>query len=250
MTCSGVHRLLRLSLVPRDGARVVRGRGDRRVTERTFRKHQGRPGRAAGRRPDLYELVHRVDRARRLADDVLLDHDGNPLFGGTYFRTGIGTGSRVHAGPCWRRARPVATRRRRAARRRATCGSISNRGRRGLGPPDLDVSTGASRCSPRDSTGTGGFGGAPKFPPAMSLEFLRQHHVRRGALVVTRRARRWRAAGSTTSSAAASPLLGGRGMAGPALQKMLYDNAQLLGLYARLGRASWASAWHARQRTS
>ena len=43
-------RLQRLPLVPRDGARVVRGRRDGRGDERALRQRQGRPRGAAGRR--------------------------------------------------------------------------------------------------------------------------------------------------------------------------------------------------------
>ena len=56
----------------------------------------------------------------------------------------------------------------------------------------------------------GGFGGAPKFPPSMVLEFLLRHarpHRRRRAAAHGARApsRRWPAAASTTSWPAASP---------------------------------------------
>ena len=64
----------------------------------------------------------------------------------------------------------------------------------------------------------GGFGGAPKFPPSMVLEFLLRHHERTALLTTPRAprdptrsswprapARRWPAAACTTSSAAGSP---------------------------------------------
>lgn len=55
----------------------------------------------------------------------------------------------------------------------------------------------------------GGFGGAPKFPPSMVLEFLLRHGARTGAEGRCRWPRTpvsaWPGAGSTTSSAAASP---------------------------------------------
>ena len=62
-----LDRLLRLPLVPRDGARVVRGRGDRRVHERALRLRQARPRGAARPRRDLHGGVPGDDRARRLA---------------------------------------------------------------------------------------------------------------------------------------------------------------------------------------
>ena len=48
-------RLRRLPLVPRDGARKLRGRGDGARDERAVRQHQGRPRGAARHRPDLHE---------------------------------------------------------------------------------------------------------------------------------------------------------------------------------------------------
>ena len=63
------HRLRGVSLVPRHGARVVRGRGDRRADERALRLHQGRPRGAARPRRDLHAGDAGDDGARRLADD-------------------------------------------------------------------------------------------------------------------------------------------------------------------------------------
>ena len=62
-----LDRLLRLPLVPRDGARVVLGAGDRRADERELRLHQGRPRGAAGRRLALHGRRRRDQRQRRLA---------------------------------------------------------------------------------------------------------------------------------------------------------------------------------------
>ena len=57
--------------------------------------------------------------------------------------------------------------------------------------------------------GYGGFGGAPKFPPSMTLEFLLRHHERTGTArrcTSPRAPRRgWPAAACTTSSRAGSP---------------------------------------------
>ena len=65
-----VGRLRGLPLVPRHGARVVRGRAGRRADERELRQHQGRPRGAAGHRRRLHGRDHGADRARRLADDL------------------------------------------------------------------------------------------------------------------------------------------------------------------------------------
>ena len=71
-----VDRLLHLPLVPRHGARVVRGSGGRRADERGLRLHQGRPRGAAGHRPDLHDRLPDDDRQRRLAADHR--HDPRP----------------------------------------------------------------------------------------------------------------------------------------------------------------------------
>ncbi|MDF4253738.1 thioredoxin domain-containing protein [Streptomyces sp. WMMB303] len=89
----------------------------------------------------------------------------------------------------------------------------------------------------------GGFGGAPKFPPPMVLEFLLRHHARTGSEGALQMA-------SATCEAMARggihDQLGG-GFARysvdaewvvPHFEKMLYDNALLCRVYARLWRAT------------
>ncbi|MDT0452486.1 thioredoxin domain-containing protein [Streptomyces hesseae] len=89
----------------------------------------------------------------------------------------------------------------------------------------------------------GGFGGAPKFPPSMTLEFLLRHHVRTGSEAALEMA-------SATCEAMARggiyDQLGG-GFARyavdaswtvPHFEKMLYDNALLCRAYAHLWRAT------------
>ena len=100
---------------------------------------------------------------------------------------------------------------------------------------------GRRRCARELRRATrGGFGGAPKFPPSMVLEFLLRHHGahrRRAALeMVGRHLRaRWRAAACTTSSPAASRATAStRDWVVPHFEKMLYDNALLLRVYAAL----------------
>ena len=68
-----VDRLLGLPLVPRDGARELRERGDRRAHERALRLHQGRSRRATRPRSDLHERRADDDRPRRLADERVSD---------------------------------------------------------------------------------------------------------------------------------------------------------------------------------
>ncbi|ATE52477.1 thioredoxin domain-containing protein [Actinosynnema pretiosum] len=89
--------------------------------------------------------------------------------------------------------------------------------------------------------GNGGFGGAPKFPPSMALEFLLRDHERTGSVQALSMAR-------LTCDAMASggiyDQLGG-GFARysvdaswvvPHFEKMLYDNALLLRAYTHLAR--------------
>ncbi|NLU66674.1 thioredoxin domain-containing protein [Streptomyces sp. HNM0574] len=89
----------------------------------------------------------------------------------------------------------------------------------------------------------GGFGGAPKFPPSMALEFLLRHHARTGsdgALDMVRQTCDAMARGGIYDQ------LGG-GFARysvdaswtvPHFEKMLYDNALLCRLYAHAWRAT------------
>ncbi|GAA3571624.1 thioredoxin domain-containing protein [Amycolatopsis ultiminotia] len=93
----------------------------------------------------------------------------------------------------------------------------------------------------------GGFGGAPKFPPSMVLEFLVRHHERTrsaGALVLAEAATEAMARGGIHDQ-----LAGGFARYSvdaewtvPHFEKMLYDNALLLRCYAHLARRGSASA--------
>ena len=68
-----LDRLRRLPLVPRDGARVVRGRVDGGGDERALRQRQGRPRGAPRPRRGLHGGGRGAVGARRLADDRLPD---------------------------------------------------------------------------------------------------------------------------------------------------------------------------------
>ncbi|MET9432699.1 thioredoxin domain-containing protein [Streptomyces sp. NPDC006551] len=89
----------------------------------------------------------------------------------------------------------------------------------------------------------GGFGGAPKFPPSMALEFLLRHHARTGAEGALQMA------ADTCEAMARGGIydqLGGgfarysvdRDWVVPHFEKMLYDNALLCRVYAHLWRAT------------
>ncbi|MFD5253728.1 thioredoxin domain-containing protein [Streptomyces bobili] len=89
----------------------------------------------------------------------------------------------------------------------------------------------------------GGFGGAPKFPPSMVIEFLLRHHARTGADGALQMAR------DTCERMARGGIydqLGGgfarysvdRDWTVPHFEKMLYDNALLCRVYAHLWRST------------
>jgi uncharacterized protein len=100
----------------------------------------------------------------------------------------------------------------------------------------------AVRALDRDyDTADGGFGGAPKFPPSMVLEFLLRYHQRTGSEAALRMAE------GTCEAMARGGMydqLGGgfarysvdAGWVVPHFEKMLYDNALLARLYASLWR--------------
>ena len=87
----------------------------------------------------------------------------------------------------------------------------------------------------------GGFGGAPKFPPSMTLEFLLRHHERTGdarSLEIVELT-----AGRMARGGLHDQLAGGfarysvdSAWVVPHFEKMLYDNALLLRVYAHLAR--------------
>ncbi|MGH3648054.1 MAG: thioredoxin domain-containing protein, partial [Micromonosporaceae bacterium] len=89
----------------------------------------------------------------------------------------------------------------------------------------------------------GGFGGAPKFPPSMCLEFLLRHHARTGSdrsLQVVRHTCERMARGGMYDQLAggfARYSVDARWVV-PHFEKMLYDNALLLRVYSHLWRAT------------
>lgn len=89
----------------------------------------------------------------------------------------------------------------------------------------------------------GGFGGAPKFPPSMALEFLLRHHARTGSEAALEMVQ---ATGAAMARGGIYDQLGG-GFARyavdatwtvPHFEKMLYDNALLCRTYAHLWRST------------
>jgi uncharacterized protein YyaL (SSP411 family) len=169
----------------------------------------------------------------------VLDHDGNPFFAGTYFPD-----QPRHGQPAFRQvleALADAWHHRGDDVRRVT-GNLRDHLRRQASLPSgsLDravLDRAVDLLEQEYDAERGGFGGAPKFPPSMVLEFLLRHGSERALAM---------AAGTLEAMARGGihDQLGG-GFARysvdadwvvPHFEKMLYDNAQLLRVYAE-----WAS---------
>ncbi|WAP51230.1 thioredoxin domain-containing protein [Arthrobacter sp. ATA002] len=91
----------------------------------------------------------------------------------------------------------------------------------------------------------GGFGGAPKFPPSTVLRFLLAHAAGGATTAADAASLADRTLGAMARSALYDQLEGGfarytvdRRWAVPHFEKMLYDNAQLLALYAQWARTA------------
>ena len=150
--------------------------------------------------------------------NVFIDPEGVPFFGGTYFppepRHGMPSFRQVLEGvaEAWRtrrdEIRAVGAAHRRGAER---AGARCARPRRSLSPGVLDEAE--RNLAAQFDANFGGFGGAPKFPPASALEFLMGRIAEPGgkegrAEKAGRSSRRpsngWPRAASTTRSAAGS----------------------------------------------
>ena len=177
---------------------------------------------------------------------VLLTPDGEPFFAGTYFpdrpRHGQPAFRQVleALSDAWRNRRDEVT---------TVASDISGHLRQDVAPSggqplDESVLAAAVTSLARDFDAVAaGFGSSPKFPPSMVLEFLLRHSARTGspnASGMADRTLRAMARGGIYDQ------LGGgfarysvdRSWVVPHFEKMLYDNAQLLGLYARWWRQS------------
>ncbi len=165
----------------------------------------------------------------------VLDHDATPFFAGTYFPD-----QPRHGQPSFRQVLEALadawTNRGDDVRRAGD--QIREHLRRESamtpGPVDAEVLERAHTVLSGDfDHGSGGFGGAPKFPPSMVLEFL----LRRGGSPMLDATCEVMARGGMYDQ------LGGgfaryavdRDWVVPHFEKMLYDNALLLGVYARWG---------------
>jgi uncharacterized protein len=165
----------------------------------------------------------------------VLDHDGNPFFAGTYFpdqpRHGQPSFRQVLEAlvDAWRNSPDDV--RRVAGKLREHLGRATSMGG---GAITAETIARAVTLLEREYDGVrGGFGGAPKFPPSMVLELLRRHGERQMLP---------RTLDAMARGGIYDQLGGGfarysvdAGWVVPHFEKMLYDNAQLLGLYARFG---------------
>lgn len=188
---------------------------------------------------------------------VFLTTDGRPFYAGTYFpptpRGGMTSFQDLLAAitQTWQERRPDVE----AAANRITSALTGLAGSAAgetnpasalvatdlLGNPDLSnlARSAVDKLTRQFDERSAGFGGAPKFPPSMVLDFLLLHHKNTGnerALEMVQRTCEAMARGGIYDQ------LGG-GFARysvdtnwvvPHFEKMLYDNALLLGVYARL----------------
>jgi uncharacterized protein YyaL (SSP411 family) len=164
-----------------------------------------------------------------------LTPDGAPFYCGTYFPRPVLQRLLGSVGDAWRDRRDEVVD---AGQRIVTALSAP----RELTPAPLDATVldqAAAELRAGYDPANGGFGGAPKFPPSMVLEFLLRRHARTGdgLDLVTGTAEAMARGGMYDQ------LAGGfarysvdAGWVVPHFEKMLYDNALLLRLYLHLWR--------------
>jgi uncharacterized protein len=184
---------------------------------------------------------------------VFLEPGGEPFYFGTYFppapRHGLPSFRQVLEGvwAAWRdRREEVAEVSARITADLAARGDVY--GAAGQRPPtEADLEQAVESLAGEFDDKRGGFGGAPKFPPSMVLEFLLRHHAATGsqsALRMVEQTCRAMAGGGLYDQ------LGG-GFARysvdaewvvPHFEKMLSDNALLLRVYLHLWRATGSAS--------
>ncbi|KRE93466.1 N-acylglucosamine 2-epimerase [Nocardioides sp. Soil774] len=176
---------------------------------------------------------------------VVLDHDANPWFAGTYFpdtpRHGQASFRQVLQAvtDAWRDRRDGV--RQQAAQLREHLQAPATLPASPIGADEVDAAIG--RLAQDFDAAAGGFGGAPKFPPSMVLELLRRRAARADDEVGRQAAHMLAQTVAAMAGGGIYDQLGGgfaryavdRGWVVPHFEKMLYDNGQLLALYARLG---------------
>jgi len=180
---------------------------------------------------------------------VFLTPDGEPFYCGTYFPREPFTSLVGAVSKAWREQRPEVR-----TQGRAVVDALASPAARATGQPltsSLLDSAVATLAGEYDST-NGSFGGAPKFPPAMVLEFLLRYAARTAARTGDGRAgdaQSLRMVEHTCERMARGgiydQLAGGfarysvdANWVVPHFEKMLYDNALLARVYLHLFRAT------------
>jgi uncharacterized protein YyaL (SSP411 family) len=181
---------------------------------------------------------------------VFLDHDGRPFYAGTYFppqpRHGMPSFVQLLQGlvEAWRdRRSDVISSSTRIVDALNSRNLVTGDGEL---PGLMDLALAVATLRQQFDDRSGGFGGAPKFPPSMVLEFLLRHHALTddaAALEMAERTLEAMARGGMYDQ------LGG-GFARysvdadwvvPHFEKMLYDNALLLRVYLHWWRLTGSS---------
>jgi len=190
---------------------------------------------------------------------VFMTPEGEPFFCGTYFPRDYFQQLVLNVSRAWRTQRDGVTGQAKqvaaalAENASATARALREAGQGVQGFPPGQAEAGARFRQAADAAvkaldgdydaAGGGFGGAPKFPPSMVLEFLLRHHQRTGDPDALRLAE------GTCEAMARGGMydqLGGgfarysvdAGWVVPHFEKMLYDNALLARVYANLWRLS------------
>lgn len=169
---------------------------------------------------------------------VLITPDGEPFFAGTYLPKPQLLQLLDAAGTAWREDRERLT-----ASATSIASQLAGIADPGPGSPleEEQVALAVHSLRKTFDDAWAGFGGAPKFPPSMTLEHLLRHHARTGdagALAMAERTLEAMARGGINDQ-----LAGGfarysvdAGWVVPHFEKMLYDNALLLRVYAHWHR--------------
>ncbi len=180
---------------------------------------------------------------------VFMTPDKEPFFCGTYFPRDYFQQLVLNVSRAWRTQRDGVTDQAKhvaaALAENAAATARALRAEHGDTEPEFrQAADAAVQALERDyDTAKGGFGGVPKFPPSMVLEFLLRYHQR------TRSAAALQMAEGTCAAMARGGMydqLGGgfarysvdAGWVVPHFEKMLYDNALLARVYADLWRLS------------
>ncbi|MFB4194904.1 thioredoxin domain-containing protein [Streptomyces carpaticus] len=178
---------------------------------------------------------------------VFMTADGEPFYFGTYFppepREGLPSFKQLLVGvhTAWSERRGEVTDVAARIGRELAGRDVEYAAPRAPGEAELAMALGGMRGD--FDAERGGFGGAPKFPPSMVLEFLLRHHARTGAeeaLEMVERTAQAMALGGLYDQ------LGGGfaryavdgAWAVPHFEKMCYDNALLARVYAHWWRAT------------